>query len=95
VPALLNRPFPLTCPPCTLSPTGGEGWGEGVRRFMERERDKRSLEFMNSPAAHWPVVPLSLVRVPATLRDWDGVRMSHCEHLSFVAYCRMEIMPTE
>src|SRR5262249_14995774 len=27
--------FPLTCPSDTLSPTGGEGWGEGVR-FFER-----------------------------------------------------------
>ncbi len=43
----LNRPLPLTRPSGTLSPIGGEGWGEGVLRFMVRAIQFQIMFYLN------------------------------------------------
>src|SRR5207249_6273428 len=46
----------LTCPSCTLAPTGREGWGEGAL-FMVRVYPRSSPELVGDPPARLLVQP--------------------------------------
>jgi multidrug efflux pump subunit AcrB len=65
----LNHGFPLTRPSDTLSPTGGEGWGEGARRFMvSSEQPAVTLTIAKRPGANAISVANAVLRKLETLR---------------------------